>query len=307
MLGHPKQIWSESVSDPLDIDCVVELAVQSKSDSPEVELRRIVDELSSESVSFVAHLDDDSQTVIIRGRNELQLEQSAALFDAKLGNGLLFGEPRVIYRETISKPAEVDQTQDGRWSPAIRLLMEPMESGSGRKVEIGTNFDTVPSGCAAEITNAIYELLDRGVLAGFPMTDLRVTLLGVAHQEVDSGGNAVRKVVRLAFLEAAKKAAPFLLEPVGLVEVTTPENWMGDVLGDLNERWGGIRGTRSYNDKMIIEAHVPIAQMFGYANALANMSEGKATYTLTPSHFQRLQRQTDDPPPSEPASKAMSA
>lgn len=298
---------------PRNIDCLLEVAIQPKTETPAAELQRLIDELSAHDPQFSALLVDASQTVLIRGRDELHLEQSASLFESRLGSKVLLGAPQIVYRETIQRRAGADQTQErgsynAQRSAAVRLQIEPLEAGSGCEFENMANGDAVPSKLIPEIERSIARALDSGCLAGFPMTDIRVTLLDGVFHDLGSDKRALRNAIRLAFVEAANRADPVLLEPISLIEVTSPEDYIGDVLGDLINRRGWICGTYQRDKTLIIEAHVPVAEMFGYANTLANLTEGRATYSTKSNHYQRVPRRpSDDPPPSEPAAAALRA
>lgn len=291
-------------------DCLLQVAVQPDPDIVAVEIQRLVNELSAEHAGFVAAFDQEAGLVVVRGRDELHLEESALLIKSRLSGKTQLGAPQVMYRETIRRRAESDvKVPSGAGSTArVWLAIEPLETGNGREFENETGEDAASLALAGEIEDAIDGVLDQGVLQGFPMTDLGVTLLAAA---CPTDGTKIENLARAAVValrDALHRSAPKLLEPVGDFEVTAPEDFLGDIIADLNRRRGGICAVDAREDLTVIEAEVPLAQMFGFANTLANLSGGNATCALKSTRYQRAPtRPKDDPPPSEPAAAALRA
>jgi elongation factor G len=201
------------------------------------------------------------------------------------------GAPQVAYRETISRPAEIDYTHRKQTGGAgqfarVKLVMEPGERGSGFVFTNKVVGGAVPKEYVPGVEKGLRSALAGGAIAGFPMVDLSMTLVDGAYHDVDSSVMAFEIAARAAFREAAAKAAPILLEPVMAVEVVTPEEYMGDIIGDLNSRRGHITGMEPRANAQVINAMVPLATMFGYVNTLRSLSQGRAQFTMTFDHYE---------------------
>jgi len=204
--------------------------------------------------------------------------------------GANVGAPQVAYRETVTRAAEVDYThrkQTGGAGQFARVIMrvEPAEVGAGFVFESKVVGGSVPREYIPGVQKGVREAMESGVVAGYPLIDVHVTLLDGAYHEVDSSVMAFEIAGRTAFREAVAKAAPRLLEPIMRVEVVTPEEYMGDVIGDLNSRRGQIQGMDPRGNATVVRAMVPLATMFGYVNTLRSMSQGRAQYSMFFDHY----------------------
>ena len=290
----------------------LEVAVAPASNIPELAKTR-VSMLSLQHPDFSTSVDRDSKQLIIHGRDEAHLEENVLLFKEALGVDLVVGAPQVIYRETVSRggesralPAAGQQEDLPRF--AVQLAVQPLERGAGYVFETADQCPAFPEWLATPLTDALEKAVDRGVLVGFRLTDLKVSLVDWRRGEGDIAHAPVRRIVTLAFLEAVNRADPILLEPVSLMTVTSPEHFVGDVLGDLNARRGHILDAVEQGAGTVVTAHVPLAETFGYKNVLRRISSGRAHYRLEPSHYQRVPRRGGgDTPPSEPGAGALVA
>jgi elongation factor G len=209
------------------------------------------------------------------------------------------GAPQVAYRETVTRVAEVDYTHKKQTGGAgqfarVKLRLEPFPSGSGFAFENAVVGGSVPKEYVPGVEKGLRAATETGVLAGFPVIDLKVTLVDGAYHEVDSSALAFEIAARAAFKEGVMKAAPKLLEPVMRVEVVTPELYMGDVIGDLNSRRGQVTGMDTRGNARVIDAIVPLANMFGYVNTLRSMSQGRAQYTMHFDHYEQVPQAVAD-------------
>jgi elongation factor G len=209
------------------------------------------------------------------------------------------GAPQVAYRETITRIADVDYTHkkqtggSGQYA-RVKMRFEPMPAGSGFEFENDVVGGTVPKEYVPGVEKGVKGSLDNGVLAGFPVIDLKVTLTDGAYHEVDSSALAFEIAARAAMKEGLAKAAPKLLEPIMRVEVVTPREYMGDAIGDLNSRRGRITGQDQRGNAEVINAMVPLANMFGYVNTLRSMSQGRAQYTMHFDHYEQVPQAVAD-------------
>jgi len=209
------------------------------------------------------------------------------------------GQPQVAYRETITKQAEIDYTHkkqsggSGQFA-RIKLVIEPNETGEGFAFESKIVGGAVPREYIPGVQKGLESVMGAGILAGFPIVDVKATLIDGAYHDVDSSVLAFEIAGRAAFREGLQKAGAKLLEPIMKVEVTTPEDYMGDVIGDLNSRRGQIQGTESRGVVQAINAFVPLANMFGYVNSLRSMSQGRAQYTMEFDHYEQVPQAVAD-------------
>jgi elongation factor G len=243
--------------------------------------------LAAEDPSFRVSTDQESGQTIIKGMGELHLEIIVDRMKREFKVEGNVGAPQVAYRETITRKAEVDYTHkkqtggSGQYA-RVKIRIEPGEAGAGVTFESEVVGGSVPKEYVPGVEKGVKSAALNGVIAGFPMIDIMTVLTDGAYHEVDSSALAFEIASRAAFREAAQKAGPQLLEPVMRVEVVTPEEYMGDVIGDLNSRRGQIQGMEPRANAQVIRAKVPLATMFGYVNNLRSMSQGRATYTM---HF----------------------
>ena len=203
------------------------------------------------------------------------------------------GAPQVAYRETITRRQEVDYTHKKQTGGSgqfarVKLVLEPQEQGEGFEFDSKVVGGSVPKEYIPGVEKGVRSVLDNGVLAGFPMLDLKVSLIDGAYHEVDSSALAFEIASRAAFREAAQKAGPKLLEPIMKVEVVSPEDYVGGVIGDLTSRRGQILGQEMRGNATVINAMVPLANMFGYVNTLRSMSQGRAQFTMQFDHYAQV-------------------
>jgi len=203
------------------------------------------------------------------------------------------GAPQVAYRETISKKIDIDYTHKKQTGGSgqfarIKITFEPLESGSGVQFESTVVGGNVPREYIPGVEKGLMSASNSGVLAGFPMTDMKMTLFDGDSHDVDSSVMAFEIASRAAFREGAAKAGPKLLEPIMRVEVVTPEEYMGDIIGDLNSRRGNVSGMDTRGNARVLNATVPLANMFGYVNNLRSSSQGRAQYTMHFDHYEQV-------------------
>ncbi|MDP9196802.1 MAG: elongation factor G [Pseudomonadota bacterium] len=270
---------------------VIEVAVEPKSKADQEKMSTALQRLASEDPSFRVTVDQESGQTVIKGMGELHLEIIVDRMKREFKVEANVGAPQVAYRETISKRAEVDYTHkkqsggSGQFA-RIRLVFEPQEAGKGYEFESKIVGGSVPREYIPGVEKGLEASKDTGVIAGFPVIDFRISLVDGAYHDVDSSALAFEIAARAAFREGIQKAGPILLEPVMRVEVVTPEDYMGDVIGDLNSRRGQINGMDQRGNARVIEAKVPLANMFGYVNTLRGMTQGRAQYSMHFDHYQ---------------------
>lgn len=291
---------------------VVEVAVEAASRTDKPKLIGVLDMLSSVISDFSYRLDDDSGQIILGADDELGLEVALERIRTAGPCGINVGAPQVCFRETILKIREIDHTHD-RWTndrsefARVKVRVEPLDIGAG--IEFGSEYamGALPSEYVSAVQTGVNQALDTGVLAGFPMLDLKVTLVDGAFHATRSDAKAFETAGRAAALEALKGARPVLLEPIVKLEIMTPEDFVGDVIGDLNARRGKLFGHETLDGSATVAATVPVSQMFGYVNSLAQMTANRASHTARFSHYERVPTWPDDPPGTEPAAAALRA
>jgi len=272
-------------------DPVIEVAVEPRTKADQEKLSTALNKLAAEDPSFRVGVDAESAQTVIKGMGELHLEIIVDRLKREFKVDANVGAPQVAYRETITRASEVDYTHRKQTGGAgqfarIKLVFEPGERGSGFVFTNKVVGGSVPREYVPGVQKGLASAMDSGVLAGFPMVDMAVTLVDGAYHEVDSSVMAFEIAARAAFREGAGKAAPALLEPVMAVEVVTPEDYMGDIIGDLNSRRGHITGMQPRANAQVITAMVPLATMFGYVNTLRSLSQGRAQFTMTFDHYE---------------------
>jgi elongation factor G len=272
-------------------DPVIEVAVEPKTKADQEKLSSALAKLAAEDPSFRVGVDAESAQTVIKGMGELHLEIIVDRLKREFKVDANVGAPQVAYRETITRPAEVDyihrkQTGGAGQFARVKLLFEPGARGSGFVFTNKVVGGSVPREYVPGVQKGLASAMESGVIAGFPMVDMAATLVDGAYHEVDSSVMAFEIAARAAFREAAAKATPALLEPVMSVEVVTPEDYMGDIIGDLNSRRGHITGMQPRANAQVITAMVPLATMFGYVNTLRSLSQGRAQFTMTFDHYE---------------------
>jgi len=282
-----KPIVLESITFP---EPVIELAVEPKTKADQDKMAIALQRLAEEDPTFRVHTDEESSQTRIAGMGELHLE---VLVDRMLREFKVqanVGRPQVSYREAIRKPTKAEgrfvrQTGGkGQYGHAV-LTLEPLERGSGFEWESKVVGGSVPREFWRAIEAGVVEALAGGVVAGFPVIDLKATLIDGSYHEVDSSEMAMKIAGSMAAKDGVARADPAILEPVMKVEVTAPEDFMGDVIGNLNARRGQIDGIDERGTSRMIQAHVPLAEMFGYATELRSMTQGRATYSMEFSRY----------------------
>jgi len=278
---------------------VIEVAVEPKTKADQEKMGIALARLAAEDPSFRVASDPESGQTVIKGMGELHLEIIVDRMKREFKVEANVGAPQVAYRETISKVYEVDYTHkkqsggSGQYA-RVKIKFEPLEKGSGFKFENKVIGGSVPKEYVPGVEKGIKSAMDTGVLAGFPMTDFGATLTDGAYHDVDSSVLAFEIASRAAFREGIAKAGPKLLEPMMRVEVVTPDDYMGDVIGDLNSRRGQVTGMDQRGNARVIAAMVPLANMFGYVNTLRSMSQGRAQYTMHFDHYAEVPNNVSD-------------
>ena len=274
-------------------DPVIEIAVEPKTKSDQEKMGLALNRLAAEDPSFRVKTDEESGQTIIAGMGELHLDIIVDRMKREFKVEANIGAPQVAYRETITRQAEIDYTHKKQTGGTgqfarIKLVIEPNEPGAGYTFSSTIVGGSVPKEYIPGVTKGIESVMSSGPLAGFPMVDIKATLIDGAYHDVDSSVLAFEIAARAGFREGIAKASPKLLEPVMKVEVVTPEEYMGDVIGDLNSRRGQITGTENRGIVNVVSAMVPLANMFGYVNNLRSMSQGRAQYTMVFDHYEQV-------------------
>jgi len=264
---------------------VIEVAVEPKTKSDQEKLAVALNRLAQEDPSFRVSVDEESGQTLIKGMGELHLDILVDRMKREFKVEANVGAPQVAYRETITKAADVDYTHKKQTGGSgqfarVKITLEPAEAGTGFTFESKVVGGNVPKEYIPGVEKGIKSVLDNGILAGFPMLDLKVTLTDGAYHDVDSSVMAFEIASRAAFREGAQKAAPKLLEPIMKVEVVTPEEYVGGIIGDLTSRRGQVQGQEMRGNATVINSMVPLANMFGYVNTLRSMSQGRAQFTM---------------------------
>jgi len=249
--------------------------------------------LAQEDPSFRVSTDQESGQTIIKGMGELHLEIIVDRMRREFKVEATVGAPQVAYRETITKKQEIDYTHKKQTGGTgqfarVKLVIEPQEQGAGFLFESKVVGGSVPKEYVPGVEKGVKSVLENGILAGFPMLDIKVSLIDGAYHEVDSSVLAFEIASRAAFREGAQKAGPKLLEPIMKVEVVSPEDYVGGVIGDLTGRRGQILGQEMRGNATVINAMVPLANMFGYVNTLRSMSQGRAQFTMQFDHYAQV-------------------
>jgi len=280
------------VLEPIEFpDPVIFVAIEPKTKADQDRLSESLMKLAEEDPTFRVRADEETGQTIIAGMGELHLEIIVDRLLREFKVDANVGRPQVAYREGITKAVSrvegrfVRQTGGRGQYGHVVINVEPNEYGAGFSFENKIVGGAVPKEFIPAIQAGIVEAMETGVLAGFPMEDVKVELVDGSYHEVDSSEMAFKIAGSMAFREAARKAAPVLLEPIEDVEVVVPEEYMGDVIGDLNSRRGHITGIESRAGAQVIRAFVPLAEMFGYATDLRSMTQGRAAYTMRFSHY----------------------
>ena len=278
---------------------VIEIAVEPKSKADQEKLGVALAKLASEDPSFTVSTDHESGQTILKGMGELHLDIKIDILKRTYKVEANIGAPQVAYRESLGKRAEIDYTHKKQTGGTgqfarIKLVFEPGEPGTGFVFESSVVGGSVPKEYIPGVIKGLESAKENGLLAGFPVIDVKATLIDGAYHDVDSSVLAFEIAARAAFKELREKGAPKLLEPIMAVEVVTPEEYLGSVIGDLNGRRGMIQGQDMRGNATVVNAFVPLANMFGYVNTLRGMSQGRAAFTMQYDHYDPVPQHVAD-------------
>ena len=276
-------------------DPVISVAIEPKTKPDQERLSQSLAKLAQEDPSFRVSVNEETAQTIISGMGELHLEIIVDRLLREFKVGANVGKPQVAYRETIRSASKAEgkfvRQSGGRGQYGhVYLELQPLEPGSGFVFESKVVGGTVPREYWNAVEKGIKEATDNGILAGYPVVDIKAILYDGSYHEVDSSEMAFKIAGSMGFKEAAKKAKPIILEPIMNVEVVTPEEYMGDVIGDLNSRRGKIQTMDKRGKAQVIKAQVPLSEMFGYATDLRSKTQGRATYTMQFAHYDEVPR-----------------
>ena len=288
LCDEDKQVILESIEFP---EPVISIAIEPKTKAEQEKLGFGLQKLASEDPSFRVKTDEETGQTIISGMGELHLEIIVDRLKREFKVEANVGKPQVAYRETITKKVKVEgkfvRQSGGRGQYGhVWLEIEPQEAGKGFEFVDAIKGGVVPREYIPAVGKGALEATDNGVLAGFPVVDVKVTLIDGSYHEVDSSEMAFKIAGSMGFKEGCAKAGPIILEPIMSVEVVVPEDYMGDVIGDLNSRRGRIMGMDSRAGAQVVSSMVPLASMFGYSTDLRSATQGRATYAMTFDHYE---------------------
>ncbi|BBF80579.1 elongation factor G [Asticcacaulis excentricus] len=278
---------------------VIEIAVEPKSKADQEKLGVALSKLAAEDPSFTVSTDHESGQTILKGMGELHLDIKIDILKRTYKVEANIGAPQVAYRESITRKAEIDYTHKKQTGGTgqfarVKLVFEPGEPGTGFVFESAIVGGAVPKEYIPGVTKGLESAKENGLLAGFPLIDFKATLIDGAFHDVDSSVLAFEIASRAAFKELREKGGPKLLEPIMKVEVVTPEEYLGSVIGDLNGRRGMIQGQDMRGNAIVVDAFVPLANMFGYVNTLRGMSQGRAQFTMVYDHYEPVPQHVAD-------------
>ncbi len=274
---------------------VIELAVEPKTKADVEKMGLALSRLAMEDPSFKVSSDPDSGQTIIKGMGELHLDIIVDRLRREFKVDANVGNPQVAYRETITQPCDIEYTHKKQSGGAgqfakVKIKFEPMEGHTGFEFNNTVVGGNVPKEYIPGVEKGLRSAMDAGVLAGYPVTGVKCTLYDGAYHEVDSNVMCFEIAARAAFREGMRQAKAVLLEPIMKVEVVTPEEYMGDIIGDLNSRRGLVNGMDQRGNARVVDAHVPLANMFGYVNTLRSLSQGRAQFTMLFDHYAEVPR-----------------
>jgi elongation factor G len=272
---------------------VIELAVEPKTTADQEKMGMALSRLAAEDPSFRVSSDYETGQTVIKGMGELHLEIIIDRMRREFKVEANVGAPQVAYRETITKLAEIDYTHKKQSGGAgqfarVKIIFEPLSPGSGFQFESKIVGGSIPKEYIPGVEKGLVNINESGIIAGYPMIDYKATLVDGAYHDVDSSVLAFEIAAKTAFREGLPKASPCLLEPIMKVEVVTPDEYMGDIIGDLNSRRGQMQSMEPRGNAQVINAHVPLAEMFGYVSTLRGLSQGRAQYTMIFSHYEQV-------------------
>jgi elongation factor G len=274
-------------------DPVIEIAIEPKSKADQEKLGAALSRLAAEDPSFRISTDEESGQTILKGMGELHLDIKVDILKRSYKVEANIGAPQVAYRERITRAVTKDYTHKKQTGGSgqfarVKFVVEPLPAGKGFVFENKIVGGAVPKEYIPGVEKGLLSVLGSGVLAGFPVVDLKATLIDGAYHDVDSSALAFEIASRAALREALREGHSVLLEPIMKVEVVTPEEYTGSVIGDLNSRRGHIQGQDMRGNATVVNAMVPLANMFGYVNQLRSMSQGRATFTMQFDHYEQV-------------------
>ncbi|MBQ7524372.1 MAG: elongation factor G [Alphaproteobacteria bacterium] len=280
-------------------DPVIEVAIEPSTKADQEKMGVALSRMVAEDPSFKVSSDNENGQTIIKGMGELHLEIKVDILKREYKVDAKVGAPQVAYRETITKKGEIDYTHKKQSGGAgqfarVKIVFEPLEPGAGFVFDNKIVGGVVPKEYIPGVIKGLQSAMGTGVVAGFPVIDFKATLIDGAYHDVDSSVLAFEIAARAAFREGIAKCAPKLLEPIMKVDVVTPEEYMGDIIGDLNSRRGQVSGMDQRGNAREISGMVPLANMFGYVNVLRSMSQGRAQFTMTFDHYDQVPQQISD-------------
>jgi elongation factor G len=273
---------------------VIHVAIEPKTKVDQDKLGKALYSLSEEDPTFRVRTDEETGQTVISGMGELHLEVLVDRMLREYNVDATVGKPQVAYRETITQDVKnvvyrhVKQTGGSGQFAHVVISLEPTGPGGGYEFVDKISGGRIPREFIPAVDQGIQQALDAGVLAGYPTVDVRATLVDGSYHDVDSSEMAFKIAGSMAFKEAARKAKPVLLEPIMGVEVVTPDDYMGDVMGDLSSRRGRIEGMEGRGNSQVIRAQVPLSEMFGYSTDLRSRTQGRATYTMQFNSYQQV-------------------
>ncbi len=278
---------------------VIHVAVEPKTKVDQEKMGVALNRLAQEDPSFRVKTDEETNQTIISGMGELHLEILVDRMKREFGVEANVGAPQVAYREAIKKKVEVEgkfvKQSGGKGQYGhVWLIMEPNEPGKGFEFIDAIKGGTVPREFIPAVEKGLRETIPAGILAGFPVVDVKVTLFDGSYHDVDSNENAFKMAASIGFKDGMRKADPILLEPMMAVEIETPEDYMGDIMGDLSSRRGMIQGMEDNATGKVIRAEVPLAEMFGYSTTVRSLSQGRASYSMEFKHYTEAPRNVAD-------------
>src|ERR1044072_7404352 len=272
---------------------LLEVTIEPKSKADQEKLGVALAKLVAEDPSFRVHTDQESGQTILKGMGELHLDIKVDILKRTYKVEANIGAPQVAYREKITRKVTEDYTHKkqtggtGQFA-AVKIVVEPLPAATGFEFENEVVGGSVPKEYIPGVEKGLESVLGSGVLAGFPVVDLKVTLIDGKYNDVDSSALAFEICARQCLKEALQRARPVLLEPIMKVECVTPEDYTGSVIGDLNSRRGQIQGQDMRGNANVVTAMVPLQNMFGYVNNLRSMSQGRATFTMQFDHYEQV-------------------
>ena len=278
---------------------VIEISIEPNSKGDQEKMGMALSRLAKEDPSFRVKSDEESGQTIIAGMGELHLDIIVDRMKREFKVEANIGQPQVAYRETVSKRAEIDYTHkkqsggSGQFA-RVKMVVEPNETGAGNEFSSEIVGGSVPKEYIPGVEKGLQSVWDSGVLIGFPLVDTKVTLVDGAYHEVDSSAIAFEIAARAALREGCQKAGLKLLEPIMDVEIVTPDEFVGTVIGDINSRRGQVRGQEMRGNATVVSCYVPLANMFGYINTLRSSTQGRASYTMQFAHYAEVPRQVAD-------------